>query len=82
MVPSSNAYRLLAGFFSATIRKNQVSRLLNEIHALSVGASIKHFAPYDLLSSRNTMRSSSLISAPASKPLQSSSVASSRLALG
>lgn len=37
---------LLAGFFSAKLRKHQLNWLPCEIEALAIAASIKHFAPY------------------------------------
>ena len=36
----------LAGFFSAKLRKHQVSWLPCEIEALSIAAAVKHFSPY------------------------------------
>lgn len=36
----------LSGFFSAKLRKCQVSWLPCEIEALSVGTSVKHYSPY------------------------------------
>ena len=37
---------LLAGFFSAKIRKQQVNWLPCEVEALCIAASVKHFSPY------------------------------------
>jgi len=37
---------MLAGFFSAKLRKHQVSWLPCEIEALSIAASVKHFSPF------------------------------------
>lgn len=41
-----NEKLLLAGFFSAKLRKHQVNWLPCEIEALSIAAAIKHFSPY------------------------------------
>ena len=41
-----NGSLLLAGFFSAKLRKHQVTWLPCEIEALAIGAAIRHFAPY------------------------------------
>lgn len=41
----------LAGFFSAKLRKNQVTWLPCEVEALGIAAATKHFAPYILQSS-------------------------------
>ena len=46
-----NAKLLLAGFVSAKLRKHQVSWL---IEALSIGAAIRHFAPYIIQSPHQT----------------------------
>ena len=45
---------LLAGFFSAKIRKHQVTWLPCEIEAFSIAAAIKHFSPLIIQSSHNT----------------------------
>ena len=45
---------LLAGFFSAKLRKHQVTWLPFEIEALSIAAAIKHFSPYIIQSTHNT----------------------------
>ena len=45
---------LLAGFFSAKLRKHQVTWLPCEIEALAIGASIRHFAPYIIQSPHTT----------------------------
>ena len=45
---------LLAGFFSAKLRKHQVTWLPCEIEALSIAAAIKHFSPFIIQSSHNT----------------------------
>lgn len=37
---------LLAGFFSARLRKHQVTWLSCEIEALSIAAAVKHFSPF------------------------------------
>ena len=44
----------LAGFFSAKLRKHQVTWLPCEIEALSIAASIKHFSPYIIQSVQPT----------------------------
>ena len=49
-----NAKLLLAGFFSAKLGKHQVSWLPYEIEALSIGAAIRHFAPYIIQSPHQT----------------------------
>ena len=49
-----NAKLLLAGFFSAKLRKHQVSWLPCEIEALSIDATIRHFAPYIIQSPHQT----------------------------
>ena len=41
-----NGSLLLAGFFSAKLRKHQVTWLPCEIEALAIGAANRHFAPY------------------------------------
>lgn len=43
---SRNDKLLLAGFFSAKLRKHQVTWLPCEIEALCIAASIKHFSPF------------------------------------
>ena len=45
---------LLAGFFSAKLRRYQVTWLPCEIEALGIGAAIKHFAPYIIQSPHTT----------------------------
>ena len=45
---------LLAGFFSAKLRRHQVTWLPCEIEALGIGAAIKHFAPYIIQSPHTT----------------------------
>ena len=45
---------LLTGFFSAKLRKHQVTWLPCEIEALSKAAAIKHFSPYIIQSTHNT----------------------------
>ena len=45
---------LLAGFFSAKLRKHQVTWLPCEIEALAIGAAIRHFAPYIIQSPHTT----------------------------
>ena len=49
-----NGKLLLAGFFSAELRKHQVTWLPCEIEALAIASSIKHFAPYIIQSSHIT----------------------------
>ena len=49
-----NAKLLLAGFFSAKLGKHQVSWLPCEVEALSIGAAIRHFAPYIIQSPHQT----------------------------
>ena len=44
---------LFARFFSAKLRKHQVTWLPCEIEALSIAAAIKHFSPY-IIQSHNT----------------------------
>ena len=45
---------LLAGFFSAKLRKHQVTWLPCEIKSLSLAAAIKHISPYIIQSTHNT----------------------------
>ena len=45
---------LLAGFFSAKLRKHQVTWLPCEIEELSIAAAVKHFSPYIIPSKLNT----------------------------
>ena len=45
---------LLAGFFSAKLRKHQVTWIPCEIEALSIAAAIKHFGLYIIQSTHNT----------------------------
>ena len=45
---------LLASFFSAKLRKHQVTWLPCEIEALSITAAVKHFSPYIIQSTHNT----------------------------
>ena len=44
---------LLAGFFSAKLRKHQITWLPCEIEALSIAAAIKHFSLYIIQSTHN-----------------------------
>ena len=44
----------LAGFFSAKLRKHQVTWLPCEIEALSIAAAVKHFSPYIIQSEKRT----------------------------
>ncbi|KAH3874557.1 hypothetical protein DPMN_037803 [Dreissena polymorpha] len=44
----------LAGFFSAKLRKHQVTGLPCEIEALSINAAVKHFSPYIIQSKCQT----------------------------
>ena len=44
----------LAGFFSAKLRKHQVTWLPCEIEALSISAAVKHFSPYIIQSVHKT----------------------------
>ena len=44
----------LAGFFSAKLRKHQVTWLPCEIEALSIAAAIKHFSPYIIQSNHRS----------------------------
>ena len=48
---SRNGTMHLAGFFSAKIRKNQITWLPCEVEALGIAAATKHFAPYIMQSS-------------------------------
>ena len=43
---SRNGQTLLAGFFSAKLKKHQVTWLPCEIEALGIAAAVKHFSPY------------------------------------
>ena len=43
---SRNGQILLAGFFSAKLKKHQVTWLPCEIEALGIAAAVKHFSPY------------------------------------
>ena len=45
---------LLAGFLNAKLRKHQVTWLPCEVEALTIGATIKHFAPFIIQSSHAT----------------------------
>ena len=49
-----NGSLLLAGFFSAKLRKHQVTWLPCEIEALAIGPAIRHFAPYIIQSPHTT----------------------------
>ena len=49
-----NGSLLLAGFFSAKLRKHQVTWLPCEIEALATGTAIRHFAPYIIQSPHTT----------------------------
>ena len=44
----------LAGFYSAKLRKHQVTWLPCEIEALCIGAAVKHFSPYVIQSHNRT----------------------------
>ena len=44
----------LAGFFSANLRKHQVTWLPCEVEALSIAAAIKHFSPFIIQSNHQT----------------------------
>ncbi|KAK3083239.1 hypothetical protein FSP39_017533 [Pinctada imbricata] len=44
----------LAGFFSAKLRKHQVTWLPCEVEALSIAAAIKHYSPYIIQSNHQT----------------------------
>ena len=50
---SRNDKLQLAGFFSAKLRKHQVTWLPCEIESLSISAAVKHFSPY-IIQSRHT----------------------------
>ena len=50
---SRNDKLRLAGFFSAKLRKHQVTWLPCEIEALSISAAVKHFSPY-IIQSKHT----------------------------
>ena len=50
---SRNNKLLLAGFFSAKLRKHQVTWLPCEVEALSISAAVKHFSPY-IIQSKHT----------------------------
>ena len=45
----------VAGFFSAKLRKHQVSWLPCEVEALCIAAAVKHFSPYIIQSSKHTI---------------------------
>ena len=45
---------LLAGFFSAKLKKHQVTWLPCEIEVLSIASAVKHFRPYSIQSTHNT----------------------------
>ena len=45
---------LFVGFFSAKLRKHQVTWLPCKIEALSIAVAIKHFGPYNIQSTHNT----------------------------
>ena len=45
---------LLAGFFSAKLRKHHVTWIPCEIESLSIAAAIKQFSPYIIQSTHNT----------------------------
>ena len=49
-----NGSLLLAGFFSAKLRKHQVTWLPCAIEALAIGAAIRHFAPYIIIQPPHT----------------------------
>ena len=49
-----NGSLLLAGFFSAKLRKHQVTWLPCELEALAIGTAIRHFAPYIIQSPHTT----------------------------
>lgn len=51
---SRNDQAHIAGFFSAKLRKHQVSWLPCEVEALCIAASVKHFSPYIIQSSKRT----------------------------
>ncbi len=46
--------RMLAGFFSAKLRARQYTWIPCELEALSIAASIKHFAPFNIQSAHKT----------------------------
>ena len=46
---------ILAGFFSAKLRKRQVTWIPSEIEALSISSAIKHFSPYIVQSKHTTI---------------------------
>ena len=50
---SRNDKLLLAGFFSAKLRKQQVTWLPCEVEALCIAAAVKHFSPYIIQSKLN-----------------------------
>ena len=50
---SRNDKLLLAGFFSAKLRKHQVTWLPCEVEALGIAAAVKHFSPYIIQSKLN-----------------------------
>ena len=45
-MPTRNDHLYLAGFFSAKLRKHQVTWLPCEIEALCIAAAVKHFSPF------------------------------------
>ena len=49
-----NNHLHLAGFFSAKLRKHQVTWLPCEIEALCIAAAVKHFSPYIIQSKHHT----------------------------
>ena len=51
---SRNNRTMLAGFFSAKMKKYQVTWLPCEVEALSIATAIKHFSPYIIQSSKQT----------------------------
>ena len=51
---SRNGKPRLAGYFSAKLRKHQVTWLPCELEALSIAAAIKHFSPYMIQSENKT----------------------------
>ena len=53
-ISAKNGSLHLAGFFSAKLRKHQVTWLPCEIEALAIGAAIRHFAPYIIQSPHTT----------------------------
>lgn len=50
---SRNNELLLTGFFSAKLRKHQITWLPCEIEAVSIAAAVKHFNPYIIQSKLN-----------------------------